>query len=100
MIRGTTPILRFLVPYEASEIEGGYITFAQLGNTKLEKEITGAEITGDGEITLELTQEDTLALCADCICQIQLRLKLRDGRVSASHILSSSVDQILKEGVI
>lgn len=100
MIRGTTPTLRFLVPYSASEIESGYITFAQMGKTRLEKTVTAEQITGDGEITLTLTQEDTLELTPDCICQIQLRLKLTSGRVAASHIISSYVDAILKEGVI
>lgn len=100
MIRGTTPTLRFLVPYSASEIDSGYITFAQIGKTRLEKAVTAQQITGDGEITLTLTQEDTLALSADCICQIQLRLKLSGGRVAASNIFTSSVDEILKEGVI
>lgn len=100
MVRGTTPILRFLVPYSASEIESGYITFAQLGEIKLEKTIAEEQITSDGVITLMLTQEDTLQLAHDCICQIQLRLKLKGGYVSASNIISTPVGEILKEGVI
>ena len=100
MVRGTTPTLRFLVPYGASEIESGFITFAQLGETKLEKSIGTEQVTGDGEITLMLTQEDTLALSANSLCQIQLRLKLAGDRAAASNILTCSVDEILKEGVI
>ena len=100
MVRGTTPTLRFLVPYGAAEIQSGYITFAQLGKTKLEKTIAEEQVTGDGEITLALTQEDTLELSSNCLCQIQLRLKLAGDRAAASNILSCSVDEILKEGVI
>ena len=64
MIRGTTPILHFTLPFEVSELSEYWITISQrYENIKIDK--TSADCTASGsEITLELTQEDTLKLIA------------------------------------
>jgi len=101
MIRGTTPILHFTLPFEVSELSEYWITISQrYENIKIDK--TNADCTASGyEITLILTQEDTLKLMPDKPAYIQIRaLTAEDDYAIASTIVRCSVDDILKEGVI
>lgn len=101
MIRGTTPILHFTLPFEVSELSEYWITISQrYENIKIDK--TNADCTASGtEITLILTQEDTLKLMPDKPAYIQIRaLTAEDNYAIASTIVRCSVDDILKEGVI
>ena len=79
-----------------------YITFAQRGEVKLEKELHHCSLSDDATTaSVCLTQEDTLAL--DCSCgalDIQIRLKRNDGTTLASKIIKTTVGRILKDGEI
>ena len=99
MIRGTTPILHFTLPFAVSELSEYWITISQrYENIKIDK--TNADCTASGsEITLTLTQEDTLKLMPDKPAYIQIRA-LKGSSAIASTILRCSVGDILKEGVI
>ncbi len=99
MIRGTTPILHFTLPFEVSELSEYWITISQrYENIKIDK--TSADCTASGsEITLTLTQEDTLKLMPDKPAYIQIRA-LKDDYAIASSIIRCAVGDILKEGVI
>lgn len=101
MIRGTTPILHFMLPFEVGELTEYWITISQrYENIKIDK--TSADCTASGsEITLTLTQEDTLKLMPDKPAYIQIRaLTAEDDYAIASTIVRCSVGDILKEGVI
>ena len=99
MIRGTTPILHFTLPFEVSELDEYWITISQrYENIKIDKTSTDCTASGS-EITLTLTQEDTLKLMPDKPAYIQIRA-LKDDYAIASTIIRCSVGDILKEGVI
>ena len=104
MRRGTTPTLTLTIPYEASEINSGYITFAQDGITILEKELSDeAIVISDQEIDIYLTQAETLAFKTtgtNRLVRLQCRLKLTTGEVVASNIVEFYVRPILKDGEI
>jgi len=101
MIRGTTPILHFTLPFEVSELSEYWITISQrYENIKIDKTSTDCTASGS-EITLTLTQEDTLKLMPDKPAYIQIRaLTAEDDYAIASTIVRCSVSDILKEGVI
>ena len=101
MIRGTTPILEFTLPFDCSLLTEIYITFAQYGTTVLEKSMADCTCSGT-LITLSLSQEDTLKMKQDrmAIAEVQLRVRTKDGSALASNIMQIRVDRILKEGVI
>ena len=101
MIRGTTPILHFTLPFEVSELSEYWITISQrYENIKIVKTSTDCTASGS-EITLMLTQEDTLKLMPDKPAYIQIRaLTAEDDYAIASTIVRCSVSDILKEGVI
>lgn len=97
MIRGTTPSLRFELPFEAADIDEGFITIAQKGRPNLDIPIS--RCTAEGNVlTLDLTQEETLRL-RPALAELQLRVKT-DERVLASEIITFDVGAILKEGMI
>lgn len=110
MRRGTTPTLTFTLPYDIA-ISALYITFVQGDKTILEKTIDDVTIDGN-KITLSLTQDDTLLFEAPLsqpqppfskmpdIVLIQLRLRDENGNAVASQIIKTTVDAILKDGVI
>lgn len=101
MIRGTTPMLEFTLPFDTSLIEELYVTITQDGATVIEKKLSNC-ICSDSSVSLTLTQEDTLKLkqkfCPKC--ELQIRVRTKDGEALASDIMSIDVGRILKEGVI
>ncbi len=98
MYRGTTPTLYFTMPFDSTGISQLYITFNQEGKTVLEK--TYDDITySDKEITLKLTQTDTLQLKSGTI-QIQIRIKFFDETAIVSDVIYTTAKEILKDGGI
>ena len=112
MRRGTTPTHNFKVDVDLDNIEAIYITYQQEGDTIVEKSIE--DITIDTEkhvISTTLTQADTLGFNVNNGCcfanskkndkvQIQIRIKYIDGSAIASDVITTGVDEILKDGEI
>lgn len=100
MRRGTTQPVQFSIPYKASEVEEGYVTFTQGGLIILDKSVNDDDVTlEDGVIRFQLSQEDTLALPTGEIA-MQIRLLLNNGEAAASYAMETYVDDVLKDGVI
>lgn len=101
MIRGTTPVLEFTLPFDTSLIAEMYITLTQNGTTTLEKTLSDCNCSGTS-VSLTLTQEDTLGLRQQPRSQgeMQIRVRTTAGEALASDIMSVHVGRILKEGVI
>lgn len=99
MKRGTTPQLKFILPFKVEEVETGFITLVQFGETIAEK--SWAECAKeDTAVVATLTQEETLKLKDNFYTEIQVRVKTVGGLALASDIFKLPVDKILKEGVI
>lgn len=102
MRRGTTPTNTFSLDLDLSAATV-YISYAQNGKVVLEK--TGDDLTfgtsesGDYTITVELSQEDTLAFVPGRAA-IQIRYVMPNGTADASNIIGTTFDQIIKDGVI
>lgn len=101
MIRGTTPMLEFTLPFDTSLIAEMYITITQNGVTMLEKNLSDCNCFGT-LVSLALTQEDTLRLeqKPHTDGEMQIRVRTVAGEALASNIMSISVGRILKDGVI
>lgn len=98
MIRGTTPTLEFVLPFDTNLLAEAYVTLAQIGDVVLDKPLSECTLDGD-KMTVKLTQEDTLKLKTGQV-EIQIRAKTIDGDVIASDIILTSAQKILKDGVI
>ena len=101
LYRGTTPTHSFTLPEELKEVELSalYITYRQGGNTVLEKALSDVTVEA-GVVTVQLTQEDTLAFQNKGAVQIQIRLRTAAGDALASDIIKVDVGRVLKDGVI
>lgn len=99
MIRGTTSTLQFTFPFELNNVAELWVTLKQDNNIVLDKTLVDCELDGS-VLTLRLTQQDTLKLNAFMPVAIQVRIRTNDGNAVASNIITTSVGQILKDGVI
>lgn len=101
MIRGTTPTLRFKIPYTDEQIQLGYITFSRKGEVFLDIPFTDSRVViDDGYVYLTFTQEDTLRFNSRTVYAVQLRILLQENIAVASNIITIPIDSILKNGVI
>lgn len=97
-VRGTTPTIRFKLPFLTSEISKIEVYFGQ-PNLLVTK--TTEDCTLDGKIvSVMLSQEDTLMFNSDLPLSMQLRFVFTNGSVGASKVIESEVERILKDGEI
>ena len=99
MYRGTTPTPKFTLPFDTSTLEAVWVTIAQGGKVIINKEKSDCDLKGT-DISVTLTQAETLALTAGNKTEIQLRVLTTDGLALASEIFRENTDYILKDGVI
>lgn len=99
MIRGTTPVFTFKLPFNVDLLAEVWVTFEQNGSEIFNKRLCECEHDGD-TITVGLTQEETLKLKCHCFTQVQVRALTVDGTALASKIIKIYTDEILKDGVI
>ena len=100
MRRGTTPTLTFTTPYDADQVQDGFITIVQ-GCLTIEHALADACVTvADKEIQLTLSQTETLRLDAKGNAKVQIRATLTGGKKVASDIITFKVGAILKDGEI
>lgn len=101
MIRGTTPVLEFTLPFDTELLEEAYVTISQRGAVVIEKSIDECTLKHT-MLSVRLSQEETLELIAqrNLRVEIQLRVLTRDGEALASNIETVDVGRILKDGVI
>ena len=115
MRRGTTPLHKFYVDADLSDLDVLYITYEQNGSVVLEKELEEVEINVEEKmISTRLSQDETLLFDAtgkngtmseftfinDDRVRIQIRWRRNDDRAYASDIITTTVEEILKDGEI
>ena len=99
MIRGTTPTLEFIIPFDTSLLAEAYVTLSQQGSVVLDKALEDCNCN-ENRLSVRLTQEETLKLKCDCITEIQIRARTLSGDAIASNIIRECAERILKDGVI
>lgn len=99
IIRGTTPTLEFVLPFDTDNLADAYVTISQSGVQLVDKPLTACQCNGN-KLTVTLTQEETLKLDCKCISEIQIRAKTAGGEAIASNIIQALTGRILKDGVI
>ena len=99
MIRGTTPTLEFLLPFDTSELAEAFVTLSQNDIVIVDKALNDCKCDTK-KLSVKLTQEETLRLSCDCKTDIQVRVRTKAGDALASDITRVNTDKILKDGVI
>ncbi len=103
MIRGTTPIIKFVLPFPWEYVDDIWITFEQRGIEVLTKDKEDMEVEGPDNgptVIVRLTQTDTLRFSAGQRVEIQARIRTTCGEAIASDVATEPVERILKDGVI
>ncbi len=99
MIQFTTPTHIFNVNLDFTNVDVIYVTYNQNGTNVVEK--SKEDLTIDAQtITLKLTQEDTGKFVFGQPVEIQIRAKFYDQTAVASNIMKTTVERVLKGGVI
>ena len=99
MIRGTTPLLEFDMPFDTSSIAEAFVTLSQNQKVILDKPLSECKCSAN-KLSVRLSQEETLQLDCDCNTEIQVRVRTIEGDALASDIITVRTDRILKDGVI
>lgn len=99
MIRGTTPTIRLVLPFDANMLAEGFVTFAQNREIVIDKKLSEC-VVEENIIRIKLSQEDTLKFKHDRSVEIQLRARDTEDNAVASVIKTVNIGRILKEGVI
>ena len=98
MRRGTTSTNIFNTNEDLTDTKV-YVSYFQRGRIVLEK--TNKDIVIDhNKITVPLSQSDTLRLSSDVPIHIQVRYINNNGLASASNIIETKIEKILRGGVI
>ena len=99
MIRGTTPIHMFTLPFAVDDVAEARVIYGQFGHDRLIK--TSQDLDMDGnEIRCVLTQEETLSFSCKHPVEIQIRVLTTSGVVMASDIMTVDVGRCLDSEVI
>lgn len=98
LYRGTTPTIGVEVPdIDATDVADVWFTI-ECGDVEITK--TKHDLTMSGNVfAVTLSQEETLSF-KDNNINIQLRIKLNDGKAVATNIIRTTKGDILKDGVI
>lgn len=97
--QGSTPTHKFSTPYEKASVDSAIITYWQNGKTVVEKHTEDINIQ-DRQMTTELSQDDTLAFDEKGDIKIQIKVKLKNGKVIPSNNMYASVKDVLNKEVM
>lgn len=95
--RGATPTHYFNIAFDTSTISGVVIIYAQNNAEVFRKTTADCTIT-DTDISVTLSQSDTLSLSAETAVKVQL-IVYSNGRAYTSNKIEMSVDDVLSEDV-
>lgn len=99
MIRGTTPTHTFQIPFNTNLLKEIRISYAQRDAVVVEKSTEDCKLDGMN-ISVKLTQEETLRFSENVVAALQLRVLLNDGNVLATPVLRLDVGELLQDEVI
>lgn len=99
MIRGTTPTHTFQIPFNTNLVREIRVSYAQKDVVVVEKTTEDCKLDGMN-ITVKLTQEETLRFSENVMAALQLRVLLNDGNVLATPVMRLDVGELLQDEVI
>ena len=99
MRRGTTPTHTITTDLDLTEAAVIFLTYKQCKHVVCEFERDRLTVESD-QIQVTLTQAETLAFDDRKDVDIQIRARFPDGSAVASNIMTITVTEILKDGVI
>jgi hypothetical protein len=99
MRKGTTPTHVFALGIDAELVKDLRVIYAQQGRVVVKKALADCELNG-GELTVKLSQAETLKFDSHKMVDIQIRVLTKGGDALASDIIAVTVDACLDNEVI
>ena len=99
MIRGTTPKHIFKLPISTDQISKLRVVYLQSKTVICEKNEKDCEMSGN-EVSLTLTQEETLKFKDWLDAKVQIRVLTVSGESLASEVFVVGVGELLKDEVL
>lgn len=105
IIRGTTQVHSFTIPFAAEDIGAMYLTYKQYNGPTIEKSLKDMTFEEPGIAKVHFSQNDTLSfkpyttLNSDVI-EIQGRTVLTNGKAYATEPYKERLKDVFKEGFI
>ena len=101
MKRGTTPINTFILPsyIDTSEIAEVMVIYSQNDVELFHKDTAECAVAGN-EISVRLTQEETLSFDHNINLEIEVWIKTNGGDVLGSYTINTDVEKCLRNGVM
>lgn len=97
--RGSTPTITYTLPFPAERLEEAYITIVQDKGMVIEKQLEDMTIDGN-QISVKLTQKETLSLTSESGAAMQLRYRDINGDSFPTEPILFTVGMLLKDGEI
>lgn len=97
MIRATTPIQRFTLPFETEMITDVEVVYGQNGKEKFRKGLDAVGLEGN-VLSVKLSEDETFSFKPNAEGQVQLFITT-DGYTIATQIIDFVVDPTLKTEV-
>jgi hypothetical protein len=100
VIRGTTPTHEFELPYPIALVDDIRVVYGQNKKAIIVKTINDCTLT-EGQISISLTQEETFLFSASKKLEIELRIKLANGKVVRTEepiilrVIGSMSDEVI-----
>lgn len=99
MIKGTTPLHTFSLPFGTEMIKTVQITYAQKGEVILTKSNDDCSFEGKA-VSVKLTQEDTFKFAEGVCVEVQIRVLTEQNDVLASRVMRVHCDECLAKDVL
>ena len=99
MIKGTTPLHTFSLPFGTETIKTVQITYAQNGVVMITKSNDDCDF-GENTVSVKLTQEDTFKFIEGACVEIQIRVLTAGDDVLASRVMRVHCDKCLSKDVL
>ena len=99
MIRGTTPTHVFTIPFDASLLSSARVVYKQGNKEILRKETEAFKMEGF-QLSVTLTQEETLLFDDKASVKFQLRVRTKAGKALATPPMIVSVEECLDGEVL
>lgn len=97
--KGCTCVNTFTLPFAKEEVKAICIVYCQDSEILVKKELGDCSFA-NGNVEVNLTQEDTLKFDSSKFIKIQIKVKLQSDVVMKSNIIKTNTDEVLCYEVI
>ena len=100
IVTGATPTHTFKVDADLRDAIEIWITYKQDQKVRLNKTLSDGIIVKEKQVSVKLSQEDTLLFSPTQDVKIQIRAKFNDGTAIASKVIRTTAYECLRPEVI